>query len=181
MSPRMEENRERGRTKGWRGRDGSRGLGGRNKKRWRWVMGVCFYRLAFNKTLQHDVIVREQLHLYVQYHSVNMDHSTAVAVPRTALTCLTFQHPCFLSSLSSPPLLFSAFSDLNRFLASWLSHKIRHLHKKVERRWNIYRDTEPLNQLFICDHCEARKTVSLWCWLTEWFRLDKTQVWKLRL
>lgn len=80
--------------------------------------GSVLYRLAFNKTLQHDVIVREQLHLYVQYHSVNMDHSTAVAVPRTALTCLTFQHPCFLSSLSSPPLLFSAFSDLNRFLAS---------------------------------------------------------------
>ena len=69
-----------------------------------------FIGWPFNKTLQHDVIVREQLHLYVQYHSVNMDHSTAVAVQRTALTCLTLQHPHFLSllSLSSPPLLFSA-------------------------------------------------------------------------
>lgn len=37
--------------------------GGRNKKRWRWWMGVFFYRLAFNKTLQYDVILREQLHL----------------------------------------------------------------------------------------------------------------------
>lgn len=39
------------------------------KKKWEEMEMVdgwweCFYKLAFNKTLQYDVIVREQLHLY---------------------------------------------------------------------------------------------------------------------
>lgn len=60
----IKENRKTG----WRGSDGrreeERRKGRRNEKRWGWWMGVFFYRVAFNKTLQYDVILREQLHFY---------------------------------------------------------------------------------------------------------------------